>query len=187
MRLLFTSSEMGRSSAARLMVRRGGGLFCGVVAAHAVDSAAWWCGRGTDVEVADGGGVVAPGGAEEELAEIYGAAGDVAADQVGVHFFQGARGKDAAGQDAIAEAGGETFDLRFDGWQHVDGGAVGYVAIGPGDVLPCWGASGIEKAWLREQDERAIGVTAVAHVVFGGGDFLKAAAQMDGGGAGAVW
>src|SRR5258705_13130526 len=68
---------LGRSGAAPLL---GGGLFCGVVAAHAVDSAAWWRGGRADIEVADGGGVVAPGGAEEELAEIYGAAGDVAAD-----------------------------------------------------------------------------------------------------------
>ena len=164
---------LGRSSAAPLL---GGGLFCGVVAAHAVDSAAWWCGRGTDVEVADGGGVMAPGGAEKELAEIYGAAGDVATDQVGVHFFEVARGKDASSENAIAEAGGETLDLRFESLQHIDIGAVGHVTVRPCDVLPCWGASGIEKAWLREQDERAIGVTAVAHVVFGGGDFLKAAA-----------
>jgi len=68
---------LGRSSAGPLL---GGGLFCGVVAAHAVDAAAWWCGRRADIKVADGGGVMAPGGAEEELAEIYGAAGDVAAD-----------------------------------------------------------------------------------------------------------
>jgi hypothetical protein len=68
---------LGRSSAAPLL---GGGLFCGVVAAHAVDSAAWWRGGRADIEVADGGGVMAPSGAKKELVEIYGAAGDVAAD-----------------------------------------------------------------------------------------------------------
>jgi len=147
-------------------------LFCGVVAAHAVDSAAWWRGGRAYIEVPDGGGVMAPGGAEEELAEIYGAAGDVATDQVGVHSSR-ARGKRCGGLERNRGSRGETFDLRFDGWEHIDGGAVGDVAVGPGDVLPCWGASGIEKGWLREQDERAIGVTAVAHVVFGGGDFLR--------------
>ena len=86
-------------------------MFRGVVAAHAVDSAAWGSGGGADVEVADRSCVVAPRWAEKELAEVYCAAGDVAANQVGVHFFEGAWGKDAAGQDAIVEAGGEAFDL----------------------------------------------------------------------------
>ena len=86
-------------------------MFRGVVAAHAVDSAAWGSGGGADVEVADRSCVVAPRWAEKELAEVCCAAGDVAANQVGVHFFEGAWGEDAGGQDAIAEAGGEAFDL----------------------------------------------------------------------------
>ena len=85
---------MGRSTAAPLLVRRGGGLFRGVVAAHAVDSAAWGSGGGADVEVADRSCVVAPRWAEKELAEVYCAAGDVAANQVGVHFLRpGEKGK----------------------------------------------------------------------------------------------
>ena len=73
------------------------GLFCGVVTAHAVDSASWRGGGGADVKITDWRGVVAAGGAEEKLAEIYGASGDVPADQVGVHFFESAGGKDATG------------------------------------------------------------------------------------------
>ena len=129
---------------------------------------------------------MAPRWAEKELAEVYCAAGDVAANQVGVHFFEGAWGKDATGQDAIVEAGRETLDLRFDGWEHIDGGTVGDVTVSPGDVLPCWGASRVEEARLGEEDEGAVGVATVAHVVFGGGDFLEAAAEMHGGGSRAV-
>ena len=158
-----------------------GGQLCGVVATHAVDASTRGSGRGTDVDVAGWRGVMAPSWTEEELAEIDGAAGDIASDQVRVHILEGARRKNAAGENAIAEAGGEPLDLRFEGLQHIDIGAVGHVAIRPGNVLPCWGAGGIEEAGLREQDKGLLGVTAVAHGVFGRGDFLKAAAEMHGG------
>src|ERR1700732_4247596 len=124
---------------------------------------------------------MAPRWTAEELGEVHGAAGDVAADQVRVHIFEGARRKNAAGENAIAEAGGEPLDLRFEGLQHIDIGAVGHVAIRPDNVLPCWGAGGIEEAGLREEDKRLLGVAAVTHVVFGWGDFLEAAARSAGG------
>ena len=54
---------------------------------------------------------MAPGGAEEELTEVHGAAGDIAANEVGVHFFQLGGRENAASEDAIAEAGSETLDL----------------------------------------------------------------------------
>ena len=129
---------------------------------------------------------MAPGGTEKELAEIYGAAGDVAADQVRVHVLEGAWGKDAAGENAIAKAGGETLDLRFERIEHVDSGTVGDVAVGPCNVLPCRSARGIEEAGLREEDEGPLRMTGVSHVVFGRGNFLEAAAKMDSGGARAV-
>ena len=162
------------------------GLFCGVVPAHAVDAGAWWRGGGADIDFARRRCVMAARGAEEELAEIYGAAADVAADQVRVHVLEGAWGKDAAGENAIAKAGGETFDLRFERVEHIDSGAVGDVTVGPCDVLPCRSARGIEEAWLREEHEGPLRMATVAHVVFGRDDFVEAAAEMHGGGARAV-
>ena len=129
---------------------------------------------------------MAPGRAEEELAHVDGAAGDVAADKVRVHIFERARRKDAARENAIAKAGGETFDLGFEHWQHVYRGAVGHVAVSPSDVFARGSAGGIEERRLREEDERALRMTAVAHIVFRCGDFLEGAAEMDGGGAGTL-
>src|ERR1700737_2447457 len=57
------------------------------------------------------------------------------------------------------------------------------MAVSPGGVLPCWGTGGIEEAGLREQDEGPLGVAVMAHVVFGRGDFLEAAAEVHGGGS----
>src|ERR1700732_278308 len=159
------------------------GFFCGVVAAHAVDSGAGGRGGGAEINVAGGGGVMTPRRAEEKLAEIEGAAGDVAADEVGVHFFEGGGGKDAAGENAIAESGSEALDLRFECFEHVDGGTVGDVAVGPGGVLPCRGAGRIEEAGVREQDERALGVASVPRFLFGGSDFRGTPAEMHSGGA----
>lgn len=86
----------------------------GVGSAHAVDAAAGRGGGGTEVDVRRGGAVLAAGGAEEDLAQVHSAADDVTADEVGVHGFErGGRG-DVAGEDAVAEAGGEALDLGFD-------------------------------------------------------------------------
>src|SRR6202035_2177800 len=101
---------------------------------------------GADVDIANGSGVVAPGGAEEELAQVHGAAGNVAADEVGVHCFQCGGSENAAGEDAIAEARCEALDLQFESFKHVDRGTVGNVAVSPSDVLPCRGTGGVEEA-----------------------------------------
>jgi len=68
---------------------------------------------------------MAPGGAEEELAQIHGAAGDIATDQVSVHLFESGRGENVTDEDAIPESRSETLDLRFEGIEHIDAGAVG--------------------------------------------------------------
>ncbi len=127
-----------------------------------------------------------PRRAEEKLAEVGGAAGDVTANEVGVHLFEGGGRKDAACENAVAESGSEALDLRFEGFEHVDGGTVGDVTVGPGGVLPCRRTRGIEATRLREQDERAFGVAPLARIAFGGSDFCGAAAEMHGGGAHAL-
>jgi hypothetical protein len=84
--------------------------------------------------------------------------------------------KDPAGENTIAKAGGETFDLGFQGLQHVYVGTVGDVAVGPCNVLPCRSACGVEETWLGEEYEGALGMPTVAHIVFGRGDFLECTA-----------
>ena len=115
------------------------------------------------------------------MAQVHGATYDVAADQVGVHFFEGGRGENVTGEDAVPESRSETLYLRFEGFQHVNVGAVGDVAVGPGDVLPCWSAGGIEEGGLGQKDKRPLSVAAVAHRVFGRGDLLESTAEMNGG------
>ena len=54
-------------------------------------------------------------------------------------------------QDAVAEAGREAFDLRFDGRRHVDRGAVRHVAVRPDGVLTGRGAGLIKQALLGHE------------------------------------
>ena len=103
--------------------------------------------------------------------------------------FQAARSlgvAGAAGEDDVAEAGGEALDLGFDDVGAVDGGAVGDVAVGPGGVLAFGGAGGVEEAGLDEEDEGTVVEAAVEGVVLGVGDLCERAAEVDGGGAEAL-
>ena len=89
-------------------------------------------------------------------------------------------------QHAIAEAGSEALNLRFDARQHVERGAVGNVAVSPGN-MPAFGcASRVEQAWLSEKHERLLGVVAVAHRIFRGRYFFQCAAEMHRGGSPAL-
>ena len=63
-------------------------------------------------------------------------------------------------QDEVPEARGEAFYLGFDPLGHVEGRAVGDVAVGPDGVLALGGAGRVEEALLGEQDERPLGVLA---------------------------
>ena len=107
----------------------------GMVAAHAVDAAAGWGRRGAEEDLRDGGAVEGWGGAEEELARGHRAAGEIAADEVGVAGFEVGGEMDAAGENAVAEAGGEALDLGLDGFGYIHNGAVRDVRVAPGGVL----------------------------------------------------
>ena len=126
---------------------------------------------------------MAKSGAEKELAKIHEAAADVAAEEIGVHTFEIGGRKKAAGQDAVAEAGGETLDLILDGGEHVDFGSIRDVTVGPGDVFAGGCARGSEESWLREEDEWGAGTMAAARGFFGCGYFFEAAGQVHGCGA----
>ncbi len=119
------------------------------------------------------------------MIEGLGAAVDVAADVVGVVIFELAGVAGGAAEDGVAESGGETFDLAFDGVGHIAGGAVGDVGVGPDGVVAGGGAGGVEEALLGDEDERFFGVFVAAHGAFGGGDFFEGSAEVDGSGAAA--
>ena len=69
------------------------------------------------------------------------AARDVAADVGRVVRLEPRRPGDVAGQHEVAEARREALDLGLDALGHVDGRAVGHVAVGPQRVLPGRGAA----------------------------------------------
>lgn len=126
------------------------------------------------------------GGAEEELAEVECAAVDVAADEVFVHGLEGLGRGDVAGENAVAEAGGEALDLGFDAIGHVECGAVGEVAIGPEDVAVLRCAGGVAEGWLGDEDEGSFRVLTAEDGGFGIGDFFERAAEVEGEGIAAL-
>src|ERR1700679_4098687 len=145
------------------------------MSAHAVDAAAWRRRRTAQIDAWVAGSIAADGGAEEELGEGHGAAGDVAAEEVGVPRGEGFGVAGAAGEDAVAEAGCEAGDLGLDGGGAIYDGAGGDVAVGPCGVLSLRGTRRVEEAWLDQQDVGAVLVAApslrAAGVGLGGGGF----------------
>src|SRR6185369_2492762 len=91
----------------------------------------------------------------EDLAEVVGASGDVAADVVLVVPFEIGGSEDAAREDPLAEARREALDLRFDAIGHVVRAAVRDVAVGPAGLLAVGRARAVEEALLRDEDEGA--------------------------------
>src|SRR5947209_15886153 len=56
-------------------------------------------------------------------------------------------------QDAVAEAGRKSLDLRLDAIGHVDGTTVGHVTVRPHRLLPARRTCGIEQTLLSQEDE----------------------------------
>src|SRR3546814_9560552 len=75
-------------------------------------------------------------GAHHQLEATVGAAGDVAADEVGVVGLVPAAGRDAAGDHDVAEARRVALDLALVEVCDVEVGPVRNVAVGPQGVLP---------------------------------------------------
>ena len=134
----------------------------GVQTAHAVD-AGTGRGRGRAQVQAGCSGRPRPQRhhrAGEQLAQVGDAAGDVAADVVGVVRLDLGRGGAAAAEDRSPEAGGEAFDLALDRIGHVDGRPVGHVAVGPQRVATRRRPGAVEQARLGDEHERTLRVPA---------------------------
>ena len=86
-----------------------------------MDSAAGRGGGTAKVHAGERSAIEAPGGAEEELAEIERAAIEIAADEVRIVAFHGGGAENVAAQNALAEAGGEALHLRLNGIRPVCG------------------------------------------------------------------
>ena len=92
-----------------------------------------------------------------------------------------------APDDAVAEAGGEPFDLRLDAIGHVDGRAVRHVAVGPGGLRARRGrGSGRTGSAARAARMGRSAMPPRCDVAFGRGDLVERPAEMDGRRPGAV-
>lgn len=85
-----------------------------------------------------------PRGPEQQLAQVLHSAHEIPANQIRVVLFQLCGREHVPGNDSLPEAGSESLHLRLHSFRHVEGASVGHVAVGPGSVLPCGRASGIE-------------------------------------------
>src|SRR5262249_7518102 len=90
---------------------------------------------------------------QEELAQIRGAAGDVAADEVRIVTLKLSWPHHGAGENALAETWRKALHLLFDGGSHVSGISVGHVTITPRRVPSGWSPRSIKKTGLREKYE----------------------------------
>src|SRR5512133_369397 len=150
----------------------------GVVAAHAVDAGARRCRGRAEIEPGEGRGAGQRAG---EARKRGCAGGDVAADKVRVAPLHPCRVVGGGGEDPLAEAGREAFDLVFDVLADVDGRAVGDVAVRPRRVLADGRARVVEETLLREQDKWLVGVPSLPARALGLDDLCRRAAEVDGG------
>src|SRR5215217_5167874 len=122
----------------------------------------------------------------QKLTEVHVAAAYVAADEVGVLAFEIGRSGDALREYALPEAGGKAFYLGFDPPRHVEGRAVGDVAVRPHSVLALRSAGGVEEALLREQYEGPLRVLSPGDGGLARGDFLQRPTEVHGPGTPAL-
>src|SRR5207253_7805530 len=130
-----------------------------------------------------------------QLRRVKGAAANIAAREVRIRLFQIGRARFVAPENAIAETGGEPFDLRFDPLRHVDlvrrwtdsrwRATERNVAIRPKCVLSARRARFVKQTLLRHQHKWTLRDFAARNVALGIGNFFNRAAEMNGAGAAA--
>src|SRR5207248_301326 len=84
-----------------------------------------------------------------------------------------------AGEDAIAEAGRESLDLRFNLIRHIRAATERNMAVRPERVLTTRRARFIEQTLLRDQHERALGNFSTHNLAFRRRDFVNAPSEMN--------
>ncbi len=79
------------------------------------------------------------------MPQIHGDRGEIAADEVWIPALECGRRRDGTGDNAIAETGGETFDLTLDSLEAIGSTSIRDMAIGPCCVVTCGSAGGVEE------------------------------------------
>src|SRR5258705_1840642 len=83
------------------------------------------------------------------------------------------------GEDAIAETGRESLDLRFNLIRYISAAAERNMPVRPERVLPTRRARFIEQTLLRDQHERALGNIPTHNLAFSRCDFVNAPSEMN--------
>src|SRR6476620_5638123 len=159
--------------------------FGGVESADAVSAGAGW-GRGGADEEAGGAGPVRDGGeagADRRLPGGVGAGEDVAADEVGVAGLELGRRRRHLGDDPLAEAGREAFDLVEDRLAGVAAVAARHVCVGPEGVQVAARAARVGEVLLADEDVGTVGHAAAVDLSLGGDDLLERADRVNAAGA----
>jgi hypothetical protein len=84
-----------------------------------------------------------------------------------------------AGEDAIAETGRESLDLRFDLIRHIRAAAERNMTVRPERVLTTRRSRFIEQTLLRDQHKRPLGAFSARNLAFRSRNFIHAAAEMN--------
>src|SRR5262245_60274287 len=153
-----------------------------MVTAHAVNAAAGRCRRGTNEHAFRRHCIrgQSKGWPSNDLSQVLNAAANIAADVIGIVFFEIRRRHDMSMQDAITESGRETLDLRLDAISHVDLRIARHMTVSPSRMLAGRCASLIEQARLREDNERAFRTSSLRHIVFAFDNLLSWSTDVDG-------
>src|SRR3954452_23666450 len=137
-------------------------------------AAARWRGAGGEIDPVVGCRIriAARERPRQHLHEVVRAAGDVAADDVRIVRLVLDAVPRVPRQDSVAESGRESLVLRFDDAGHVVRRSIRNVAVRPTGVLAGRRARVIEKALLRDEDERLSTVASFPDVRFVRSDLL---------------
>src|SRR5436190_13829980 len=114
----------------------------------------------------------------EKLLHRVRAAGDVAADDVGVVLLVLRGVPRVPRENAIAEAGSEALDLPLDALGHILGRSIRHVTVTPPRVLARRRARRIEHALLRDENERLLRGASVEHRMLALHDLVERAADV---------
>ncbi len=137
--------------------------------------------RRADEDAGDPGrvGVEREARPDQRLPRGVGAGDDVAVDVVRVVLLQLRRRADRAGEDPLAQAGGEAFDLVEQRLAGVAAIAAWHMGVGPDRVDVADRARGIGEVLLADEDEGPLRHPAPVHLALGGDGLRKGADDVD--------
>jgi len=113
------------------------------------------------------------------LDQVRCATADIASNEVRIRFRKISRTHFVAGENAIAKAGRESLNLRFDLIRHIRTAVEWNMAIRPKRVLITRCARFIEETLLRDQHERALRNFSARNLALRCRAFVNAATEMN--------